>query len=738
MPISQTLQLAFQHYTAGQLQSAQILCEQVLQQQSNQLDALHLLGVIAAHRQQYETAIALFQKAISINNAVPEFYESLGTVFKKQGQFIQALNCLQQAIVLNPNHAQTYHQLGEIFAHLGKLVAATTCYQRAIQLNPNFAEAHNALGNILKTQGQLPMATKRTQDAGIHDNLAGVWHDNAEKFSKPFSPSADLIQLALQHHQRGEFAQAETLYRQILQTQPNHLTALHSLGVLAAQMQNDDAAFALFKQAIQINNQVPLVYQSLGNLLSNQHQFAEAAIYYQQALDLDPTDLDIYSRLGYVLRAQGKVAEAVTYYQQALQRQPSHVTIHNDLLFTINYAPHYRATEIYAEHLKFDRQHAAGLRSTKRPGPFLQPTKRLKIGYVSADLRKHSVGYFMEPILEHHDHAHFEIFVYSNNPRNDEVTERFRWYSDHWRECMQLSDAELAQQIRQDEIDILVDLSSHMRGNRLLVFARHPAPLQITYLGHPTTTGLQAMDYRLTDWQTDPAGFETLSCEKLLRLPHSFYCYRPPSATPPVGELPVLSRGYVTFGSFNALIKTNPLLLQWWAQILRAVPDSRLLLKTHALNSHLTKQELIERFAVWGIAEQRLTLLGWEAETSHHLARYDEMDIALDTFPYNGGTTTCKALWMGVPVITLTGDRSVARMGASILTSVGLAHWVANRPEEYISLAVTFSRQVPILQALRKELRGRMQHSPLLDAVSFTSQIEAIYREIWKQWCAEC
>ena len=543
-----------------------------------------------------------------------------------------------------------------------------------------------------------------------------------------------IIQRALRAHQVGELTQAEYLYQHILRHHPHHLTALHSLGILAAQTQRESLAAELFHQAIAVNPTLPICHQSLGHLFSHQHHYAEAAQCYQQAVHLDPRDAEHYSYLAYVLRTQGQINEAVNCYHQALQLNPDPVT-YSDLLFTLQYAPHLSAEELYAQHLEFEKRYTSQIeRMPLSRQPF--PNKRLKIGYVSAHLRQHSVGYFIEPILAHHDSDQFEIFCYDNHPEGDEVTRRFQSYADHWLNTAHLTDEALAARMRQDDIDILVDLACHMRGNRLTVFARKPAPIQITYLGHPTTTGLRAMDYKLTDGHADPTSSETVHSEQLLRLPHSFYCYAPPREAPPVQALPMLHHNRITFGSFNALIKMNSSLFELWARLLQTIPHAHLLLKTHALTSPQVRQRIIQHFSQLGIDETRLTLLGWERETSQHLALYHQIDIALDTFPYNGGTTTCEALWMGVPTLTLVGDRTVSRMGASILSAVGLPHFIAHTTQEYIDLAVTWSQQKEALQHLREHVRERMIQSPLMDAPNFTRQVEFLYREVWTKWCS--
>ncbi|HEY9843927.1 MAG TPA: hypothetical protein V6D23_25880 [Candidatus Obscuribacterales bacterium] len=361
--------------------------------------------------------------------------------------------------------------------------------------------------------------------------------------------------------------------------------------------------------------------------------------------------------------------------------------------------------------------------------------KVLKIGYVSPIFRHHAAAFFIEPLLMAHDRQNYDVFCYSDVKTPDAMTRRLQSLAGNWRETHGLEHRALAELIHRDQIDILVDLAGHTAHNRLVVFALKPAPVQVTFRDYPNTTGLSTIDYRLTDAWADPPGLtERFHTEELVRLPLGFSCYLPPES-PAVADLPALSSGYVTFGSFNNLCKLSPATLDLWAGVLRAVPGSRLLLKSLALADAPTCQNFKARFAAQGIAAERLLLQGHSPTFREHLDSYRQVDIALDPFPYNGTTTTCEALWMGLPVVTLAGSTHVARVGVSLLMSLGLKDWIANTQEEYIALARHLAADPAALKQIRAGMRACLRASTLCDAERFTRSVEAAYRTMWQRWC---
>ena len=365
------------------------------------------------------------------------------------------------------------------------------------------------------------------------------------------------------------------------------------------------------------------------------------------------------------------------------------------------------------------------------------PERRLRVGYVSPNFHQHSVAYFIEAVIASHDRSAYEIICYSDVARPDSVTDRIKSLTGSWRDILGMSHEQAAGLIRSDQIDILVDLAGHTAGNRMLLFARKPAPVQVTYLGYPSTTGLTTMDYRITDRFADPPGqTDHLHTEELVHLPQGFLCYKPPGQTPDVADLPFIASGGITFGSFNHLAKITPEVVRLWSNILNSLPDAQIILKAKPLFDMGTQQLLREMFVQNGVSPARLTLTGHAQSMSEHLELYHRIDIGLDTFPYNGTTTTCEAMWMGVPVVTLAGETHASRVGASILSNVGLPELIAGSPEEYLKKGVQLANDLERLQGMRANLRPMMERSPLMDANGFTRSLEAAYRQMWHRWCA--
>jgi predicted O-linked N-acetylglucosamine transferase (SPINDLY family) len=397
----------------------------------------------------------------------------------------------------------------------------------------------------------------------------------------------------------------------------------------------------------------------------------------------------------------------------------------------LNYLPDADADKVLEEHREWGRIIQARISPLDPIELDRDPLRRLRVGYLSPDFREHSVASFIEPVLKLHDRSRFEVWCYSNLPLPDDTTTRIKAAVDGWRDVDKLSDGETARLIREDRIDILVDLSGHTANSRLAVLAARPALVQMTWLGYPNTTGLRTIDYRITDWVADPAGEDAYYSEELLRLEGCFLCYRPDPNTPEVAPLPALKSGHVTFGSFNNFSKINPGVLQLWAEVLKQVPGSRLLLKCPALTDTTVRDRVSAALQALGIGAERVELLGHTPTRQEHLALYAGVDIALDTFPYNGTTTTCEALWMGVPVLSLAGKHHAGRVGAALLNAAGLADWLADTPESFVAIAQTMAADVTGLARLRGSLRGQLADSPLCDAADFVRRLEEAMLKVW-------
>jgi predicted O-linked N-acetylglucosamine transferase (SPINDLY family) len=532
--------------------------------------------------------------------------------------------------------------------------------------------------------------------------------------------------LAVVRSSEGFAREAAELFQQALALEPDDVRALNGLGVALQQMGRIEEAASCYLEAVRIDPRYQDARINLAAVLKDHGRLAEAERQLAEALRLEPTALRLQYNYANVLHFQGRSLDAVAAYRQTLRLDPEHLDAQQNLLFALHYSPRFTDRQILAEHLKAARKRMfrpGSLPLCSRPAP--PSGRRIRVGYLSPDFRSHAVARFIEPILAHHDRSRFEIFCYANLAQPDQTTQRLQGLAEQWRDIYNFSDEKAAGMIAADGIDILIDLAGHTSGNRLPLFARRPAPLQVTWIGYPDTTGLPQMDYRITDRLADPPGRERFYSERLIRLPRSFSCYQPLPDSPEVSPLPLDRTGRVTFGSFNNLAKVTPEVIALWGRVLQGVPGSRLLLKGRAFVEPQVCAQILEPFGSAGIEPERIEFDGGTSSPVAHLAQYHRVDIALDSFPYNGTTTTCEALWMGVPVITLAGTRHAARTGVSLLTNCGLASLVAENCEDYLSIARELAGDAGKLRELRRGLRERMQGSPLMDAAGITRELEA-------------
>jgi predicted O-linked N-acetylglucosamine transferase (SPINDLY family) len=509
----------------------------------------------------------------------------------------------------------------------------------------------------------------------------------------------------------------------------NLASALHA----ARRMTESQAAF---EAALRLD---PNHVETLNNhamLLLELDQTSAAERLYRRAIELAPQRAELWNNLGNVLKIQGRLDEAIEHYRRTLQLLPGADGVHSNLLLTLNAHP--RSDQgLLDDHRRWARMH--GPASPAASGRFAntrQPDRTLRVGFVSSDFRRHAAASFFQSIIAAPRES-WEAIGYSNVTRPDAITEQLRRSADGWRDIAGISDDRAAQMIHDDRIDILVDLSGHTAGNRLRLFARRAAPIQVTYLGYPNTTGLATMDYRITDVWADPPGMtEAHHTEALLRLAGGFLCYTPPHPSPSPREM--RGNAPITFGTFNNFAKVTPAMVSLWARLLHAVSGSRLLIKAESLTDPTVQASLHATFAGHGIAPDRLVLLGREPSFVKHLEAYHRIDIALDTFPYHGTTTTCEALWMGVPVVTLAGRAHVSRVGVSLLNQIGRPEWIAADESAYVEVALRLARESAAHhEVCGMRLRERMAESPLMDRRRFGAAFSAAMRGIWSRWCAE-
>ncbi len=545
----------------------------------------------------------------------------------------------------------------------------------------------------------------------------------------PGSESANAATLeAVRHFESGEFTKAQDQAAAAVKRDPRCHPAWNLLGAIAAANGMNEMAIRHFERAIAIEPANADYLSNCGEACRRAGWLDDAVANCRTALTANPGHLGARYNLALALHAMGEVESARDVLVTALAISPDDRRSHTALLFLLCHHPDIEGATLLAEHRNWNERHARNLVPNRaRSTTAFNPDRKLRIGYVSGDFRRHSLSYFIEPLFANHDRLRFEVFCYSNTRKTDDVTDQLRSQVSQWRDIRTLSDEAAAALVMQDGIDILIDLSGHTADSRLLMFARKPAPVQMSYLGYPNTTGLTAMDFRVTDAYMDPLVLaEPLYVEKLLRMPHSLWCYRPPADAPEVNPLPALIGNRMTFGSLHSFTKLNRAVIQTWAKILASLPDADLVIAGAPEGE--TRSRLTGQFAAHGVEPDRIQLVG-KQNFDDYLKLYHRIDIGLDAFPYNGGTTTCESLWMGVPVITLAGAYGVARAGVSLLTTADLPELIAPTRERYVEIAVNLARDPRRLAALRSGLRERMQQSPLMNETAFTRAFEAMLHD---------
>ena len=721
--IQQALQSALAHLNSAQLQQAGRICQDILKVEPGNAEANHLFGIINCQAGQIDAGISYIRQAIKSKPAYVEAHKNLGKALKTKGNPEEAAESYQRALDLAPGYAEVQNELGNTYYELGSYEKAAIAYRQAIAIVPGQAGFYNNLGNVLKKTGKYDEAISCCQKA------LSIAPDYAEAHTGLGNIYGEL----------GNFDKAEASYRRALSIKPDYAEAYNNLGNMLLEQGRPAEALPCYQKALAIKPGYAEAYSNLGKALIFKGALSDAVASCRKAISLQPGFAEAYYNLGNAIKEQGFLEKALANYRQALSLKTDLTIAHSSILFTLNYLDKHSQEEIYQEALQWDQQFAQPLLPSKQLYQNTSEENRiLRIGYVSQDFRNHSVAYFFEPTLQAHDRKDVEVFCYVNVKKPDEVTERLQAASDQWRSIVGLRNEDVAERIREDRIDILVDLAGHTAENRLLVFAYKPAPIQISWLGYPNTTGIKVIDYRFTDAIADPPGeADRFYTEELIRLEHGFLCYKAEEAAPDVSELPCIKNGFITFGSFNNLAKVTAEVVECWSEILRAVPGAHLLMKSKPLADKETKARYLKMFEEKGIQPERIELLGWLAERNGHLGLYNKVDIGLDPFPYNGTTTTCEALWMGVPVITLLGERHAGRVGASIMHQVDLEEMVAGSLEEYVQMAQELGNDRDLLVEMRGGLRQHMRESGFMDRQLFTQTLESAYRQLWKNWCAD-
>jgi predicted O-linked N-acetylglucosamine transferase (SPINDLY family) len=534
----------------------------------------------------------------------------------------------------------------------------------------------------------------------------------------------------------GRLPDAQTAYLALLEREPASFDALSGMSLVAERAGDADAALHYHSRLAEAHPRDARAFFALGNFFTRQYDFARARSSFRRAVELDPAAAGAWNNLGNVEKYLGNLQESIACHERSVACDPENAALHSNALISLYYDTSTSHEELFARHKAWAERHAARFYPQGRTWPNARdPERRLRLGYVSEGFDGRILGHFLRNVLRHHDRQQVITYGYSGTRRADDFTSELRESFDHWREIGAQDDDAVALQIEHDEIDILVDLDGHTPDARLLVFARKPAPIAITWLGYFNTTGMTTVDYILTDPWTTPEDSPQRFTERPLRLPDSRFCYAPVPYAPEVSPLPGGRRDVFTFGSFNRYDKLGPELVDCWAEILRRVPGSRLIIKNSAIAIPHAREELSRRFAAWGIAQERIELRP-KSPHAAMLAEYGDIDLGLDTFPYNGGLTTCEALWMGVPMVAIEEERMISRQTSAMLRLVGGEDFIAQTRDEYVALAVQWAQQTERLAAVRASLRERMRASPLCDGVRFTRNLEMALRTVWRHYCA--
>ncbi|MAF48900.1 MAG: tetratricopeptide repeat protein [Rhodospirillales bacterium] len=637
-------------HQAGRLEDAERLYRQVLEQDADNQDALHFLGLIAHHRGAFDEAARLIAAAIEIDEPRATFHYNLAAARIEIGEPGGAIQSYRRVLELQPDHIEAAYSLGALLGQDGRAAEALQALDRALGQKPGYAEALAAKSAVLEQLGRSAEAVAAGRLAvAAGPNLAEAWTNLGTALAAS-----------------GALQEAEQAHRRAVELKPDYATA----------------------------------HFNLGNLLNDLWRGPEARAQFRRALELDPSDKS----------ARG------------------------NHLMNLLYDTDVSEAQLFEEHRKWGLQAPAGGKRAADFASRADPDRRLRVGYVSADFRTHSCAYFLQPLFANHDKGAVESFAYSSVRRADETTQRLEGLLDHWRPVAEIADAAVAELVAADGIDILVDLAGYSGGGRLGIFALKPAPVQISWLGYAATTGMAEIDYRFTDAIADPQGAaDDLHSERLIRLAGGFHCYAPPATAPEVAPPPSLENGFVTFASFNNPSKLNRGVISVWASLLRAVPDARLLLKGRGLDFEPVRARILAAFGGQGIEASRIETMAWMPRQQNPIGVYARADIALDTFPYNGTTTTLEALWMGLPVVTLAGARHSGRVGASLLSHAGFADLIAADAESYVDIAASLAADSGRMSEFRGAARGALGASPLLDGPGFAGKIETAYRDVWRR-----
>ncbi len=690
---------------------------QLLAAEPSNASLWHLLGVVALQQGAAAAAAEHMQRSVSLDSSVAEVHRNLALVYMNLGQLPAASASLRKALELQPTYAEAHVNLADVFRQQGQLDAAVAGYCQALQLQPQHAAAHCNLGLTYQLQGRFDAAVDAYQTAlRLQPSLVEAYAN-----------------IGVARQLQGKIPEAIEYFRKTLAAIPDHASTHANLGGALLSLSRYEEAALHARRAIQLQPQLAEGHLALGVALQGIKKHDESVACFRRAIELNPRLAAAHDNLGVILRQLGQIDAALPCYRRALEVSPNFSSALSNYLYALQYHPRVTLAQLASAHAEYEQRFAAAL---TKAAPAVQLTRLdnrpLRLGLISPDFGTHPVGRLLIRGVEHLDRAQIELVCYNDRRVADELTARFHSAATSWREIAGMNDAQVAERIRADRLDMLIDLTGHTASNRLLVMARRPSPIQISYLGYEGTTGLSAIDYILADRHTIPSEYESFYCERVVRLPDSYLCFDPPSEAPSVNTLPALRNGFITLGCCNNPCKINEGVITAWSEILRRLPTARLKLKYGGLLEPSALDRVRRGFASHGVDLGRLDFAG-KSPYGEYLAAYHEIDLALDPFPFSGGMTTCEALWMGVPVVTLPGETFASRHGLSYLSAAGLTDMVATSVEQYVECTVRWASDLPRLAARRAEQRDRVAASPLCDGPRFATALTQTLRQLFDQ-----
>ncbi len=746
--------LAIQYFRAGNLRDALTEAKKAADIDRQNIKLQNLVGAISNETHDPGTAVQYLRHSLSLDEHQVEAQFLLGNALSALGLYDEAVHAYDMALSMDPKHVFSYVNMSQCLDQFKQHGKAERALHRALEIDPSSPEANAALAEILirKTQYELAEKHARTAVNAAPDRIPVLLTlAKALRFLNRYSEAEELYRSTLDVHphdasllvelgsvlrEQHLFEAAEEHYESALKLAPKDHKVLRGAGAYFQSVRNFQKAAELYERYVDMNPDDAGMLNNLAIVFRELNRFEDSEQYYLECAKRDAHPAYVFNNLGILAMEMAKPRESIEYYRKSLEANPNYTNAHSNMLFYMNYLDDMSVSDLFEEHKNWAAWHTEPLLPGTEVFPNApDPDRPIRVGYVSADLYGHAVSYFIESALKHHDPAVCEIYCYAHVATPDAMTKQLQAYTNHWRFITKMKDVDVAKLVREDKIDILVDLGGHTAGNRLRLFAMKPAPIQVTWIGYPNTTGLTTVDYRFVDAITDPVGeADDYHTETLWRLPRSFTCYNPQYSVEPSRVLAAEETGQVTFGSFNNASKISALSVETWSRILKQVEGSRLILKSASLVDEGTCTRFHEMFESHGIPSERVEMFG-KMGSNDHMQFYGHIDIGLDPFPYNGTTTSCEALWMNVPIVTMLGDRHAARVTASLLAQVGLGDLAANSPDEYVQKAVDLANDRPRLAHIRATLREDMINSPLCDHEGHTREVEDAYRAMWHTWC---